>query len=303
MKMKEKYHDTDLREALRRKYADTPQLPADFMNNMMKRMEQQKPVARTRGLWQWITAAACLLFVAGVGLTLMPTDEQAAPDAQIAQHTKTVSPTKAPSSSNKQNSHPKKASPKSEASGLNRQDKPARQQQPPKERPVKKAERVPVIIKDPHLHYAACTETEDTVVCQAPSRVDEFIAKLANYNNVEGVPLRCTSDKGADSTIVSTAYLFEGKKELDLFSRLLQVACWYDTKTPGYLLNYSHKQFVFCLQDLHKGQKYLWIAERIGSDYILLFSTHSPIDTNVSSACFQEYREQLTHKGINMLNF
>ena len=25
------YKDTDLREALRRKYADTPQLPADFM--------------------------------------------------------------------------------------------------------------------------------------------------------------------------------------------------------------------------------------------------------------------------------
>ena len=31
--MNEKYKDTDLREALRRKYADTPKLPADFMKD------------------------------------------------------------------------------------------------------------------------------------------------------------------------------------------------------------------------------------------------------------------------------
>ena len=29
-----KYKDTDLREALKRKYADTPQLPDDFMAKM-----------------------------------------------------------------------------------------------------------------------------------------------------------------------------------------------------------------------------------------------------------------------------
>ena len=32
--MNKTYKDTDLREALRRKYSDTPQLPADFMANM-----------------------------------------------------------------------------------------------------------------------------------------------------------------------------------------------------------------------------------------------------------------------------
>ena len=117
------------------------------------------------------------------------------------------------------------------------------------------------------------------------------------------MPLNCSSDKGPDSTIVSTAYVFEDKEELDLFGRLLQAACWYDSKTPGYLLNFSHQQFVFCLEDWHKGEKYLWIAERLSGNYILLFSTHSPKQTVVSSACFQDYREQLTHKGINMLNF
>ena len=158
-------------------------------------------------------------------------------------------------------------------------------------------------MRDPNIHYAAYTEANDTIPYQTPSRVDDFIAKLADYHQVKGVPLQCTSDKGADSTIVSTAYLFEEKGELDLFARLLQVACCYDTKTPGYLLNFSNKQFVFCLKDLREGQKYLWIAERLNSEYILLFSTHSPIETNVSSTCFQEYREQLTHTGINILQF
>ena len=42
------FKDTDLREALRRKYSDTPQLPADFMASMKQRMEadvheDQKP--------------------------------------------------------------------------------------------------------------------------------------------------------------------------------------------------------------------------------------------------------------------
>ena len=36
------YKDTDLREALRRKYANTPQLPSDFMNRMHK-ASQSKP--------------------------------------------------------------------------------------------------------------------------------------------------------------------------------------------------------------------------------------------------------------------
>lgn len=39
--MNEKYKDTDLREALRRKYADTPKLPADFMKDTLPRREEE----------------------------------------------------------------------------------------------------------------------------------------------------------------------------------------------------------------------------------------------------------------------
>ena len=37
------HKDTDLREALHRKYADKPQLPAGFSERMMKRMEESQP--------------------------------------------------------------------------------------------------------------------------------------------------------------------------------------------------------------------------------------------------------------------
>ncbi len=50
------YKDTDLREALRRKYADTPQMPADLSERLMKRMETTREMPRHR-YWPHITAA------------------------------------------------------------------------------------------------------------------------------------------------------------------------------------------------------------------------------------------------------
>ena len=43
------YKDNDLREALRRKYNDTPQLPADFMKRMQK--STPKPTRRARHIY------------------------------------------------------------------------------------------------------------------------------------------------------------------------------------------------------------------------------------------------------------
>ena len=41
--VKERYKDTDLREALKRKYADTPQLPADFITKMQEETLTHSP--------------------------------------------------------------------------------------------------------------------------------------------------------------------------------------------------------------------------------------------------------------------
>ena len=76
--MNERYKDTDLREALRRKYADVPELPADFMASMNERL-QAKPVAKTRRLWRWMAAAASLLILIGIGVTMLTKEEEQVP--------------------------------------------------------------------------------------------------------------------------------------------------------------------------------------------------------------------------------
>ena len=54
------YKDTDLREALRRRYSDTPQLSADFADRLRQRIEEQtaKPKRRRVWLYSGIAAAA-----------------------------------------------------------------------------------------------------------------------------------------------------------------------------------------------------------------------------------------------------
>ena len=61
--------DTDLREALRRRYANTPSLPTDFTERLRERMDT-KPAASHRRHWRgWMsTAAASLLIAIGVGV-------------------------------------------------------------------------------------------------------------------------------------------------------------------------------------------------------------------------------------------
>ena len=152
-------------------------------------------------------------------------------------------------------------------------------------------------VTDENLHYASNVINDTVDNYQSPSRMEEFIVKIANYHHIKCDSLSCAIGKD-DSDVVSTAYVFPDTKELDLFRRLLQAACWYDDKMPGYLLNYSHQQFFFCLKDMRKGLKYLWIAERVRNK-ILLYSTHSPLDTEVSSDGFREYRDKLTNTSIN----
>ena len=62
--------DTDLREALRRKYADTPQLPADFLQRMHQATEKEtkSPIRRWLYPISAIAASLVLLFALGVAL-------------------------------------------------------------------------------------------------------------------------------------------------------------------------------------------------------------------------------------------
>lgn len=292
--------DTDLREALRRKYADTPQLPDDFSQRLMQRVAQQeKKSRRLRHLWPLTAAAAvaaCLLLL----LTINHND-----DFDVKQNERPVTAQQAklqPVMEQEQNprtlcdvtaAEEQTPPPHVEATQKQPEQKPQAPRQATTAAPAKK--QTVSAPADDNLHYAA-HESVDTTY-QPPSHMEEFIVKMANYHHVDGESLECTSDMN-DSTIACTVYVFDDNEELNLFDRLLLAACWYDCKTPGYLLNFSYKQFFFCLKDMRLGLKYLWIAERLRGK-ILLYSTHSPIDAEVSSECYQNYRDNFTHTNIN----
>jgi hypothetical protein len=70
--------DSDLREALRRREArrQKPEVPADFMDNVMQQIEAKPPVGRR---WRWMAAAASLLILIGIGTLLMDEPKQDEP--------------------------------------------------------------------------------------------------------------------------------------------------------------------------------------------------------------------------------
>ena len=168
-----KLKDTDLREALRRKYANTPQLPDDFMDSIMKRMEAEPKPAKVIRLWCWAAAAACLLLMIGIGWTMMPIEEQGKIEPLTAQQAKETPVQQACTDSTKALYAQYKGS-----------VRPVQKVRTERKAPVQQSEAIaeeatPVPVRDPNLHYAAQIQTEDNVPYQAPSRVDEFIAKLA----------------------------------------------------------------------------------------------------------------------------
>ena len=298
-----KLKDKDLREALIRKEAKRtkPEVPVDFCDSIMQEIA---PKQSRRPIWRWMAVAASLLLLIGIGVTLFPFSSQTNKENLLAKNVEsmpksTPSPVKNVETVGKDGVN---TAFKSEKTTL---EKAVKRQKTIDNRQENEETSQEMVVNaqytDPNLHYAAYTSVDDSSY-QAPSRMDEFITKMADYNKVKGVPLMCTFDS-SDSTAISTAYVFEDKQELNLFGRLLQAACWYDSQTPGYLLNFSNQQFFFTLRDLHKNEKYLWIAERIVGGRILLFSSHSPIGADVSSACYQNYREQLTHKNFATSQF
>ena len=297
-----KYKDTDLREALRRKYADEPQLPADFMAGLEQRMNQVGDIAaesdgettgnKRRPLWRWVAVAACFLIIIGIGVHYQFEEPVVTSDVTLgntARYLRQQAPLPKVTSEPAPEPSPKPV----QKRRIERKNMPDKQCTPDVQ--IVTPQESANMVTDPNLHYAALIETADTVKYQAPSRVDEFIAKMAEYNKVKEAELRCSTP--LDSNVVSRVYVFPDKQEIDVFGRLLQVACSYSDAMPGYHLYFSHLQFFFELQDVRKHLQYRWIAERVNGK-ILLYSTNAPLGVNTSSACYQEYRDELMHAKI-----
>lgn len=296
--MNKQYKDTDLREALRRKYADTPQLPPGFMDDMKGQMNA--PMVRPVRRWWWVAAAACVLLIIGIGITMMPTGETMTTASNVV--AKVESPQASVDVATSK--EPKKEGTSSQKTVNKKTGKkqPAKKQKKQLRDSGKQQKTIPVSptvspAYTDHLHYASAELTKDTLPYQNPARVDEFIAKMAAYNHVKQGELQCTQPAG--SNVVSSVYVFPDNKEIDVFGRLLQVACWYSDETPGYLLSFSHQQFFFELKDMRQQLQYRWIAERVNGK-ILLYGTHALLGTKESPACYQEYRDELMHtRSIN----
>jgi hypothetical protein len=123
--------------------------------------------------------------------------------------------------------------------------------------------------------------------------VNDFIAKFANYYKVTPVAMNCADDS-TETRVVSNACVFPDKEEVNVIGRMLQMAVKYGNDAPGYWLILSRDQFIFQLTDNRKQTKYLWMAERVRG-YILLYATHAPMEAEISSACYQDFRENFTH--------
>ena len=311
--------DNDIREVLRRKEARRlhPNIPADFCDKVMAEIESQPSLVIR---WRWVAVIASLLLLVGIGVTLM-----------ISHEPKSIAMTE-PKTQEKRNDVSKvteeaRPSPeKQDAIVIAEADKIGEAFSVTKVNTKKKKEqktRTTLVVSENKIITSAAVDLMDVVqesiapadeafqcynanienavedtMRYAPCKVDEFIAKLADSYNVSPVALKCVENK--DSSVVAKAYVFPDNERVNLFGRLLQVACCYDDATPGYLLNFSHRQFFFTLEDCRKGLKYLWIAERIGGNRILLYSTRSTNETTIPSTCFRKYREQLTNTNITL---
>ena len=68
------YKDTDLREALRRRYSDTPQLSADFADRLMQRLEksiEKENSSRFSSLSIWRGRGVRLALIAAASIALL----------------------------------------------------------------------------------------------------------------------------------------------------------------------------------------------------------------------------------------
>lgn len=280
-------NNSAFRKAIEQKFGHTSDVPEGFTDNVMKQvMAESNPADRQRKhLWPWFSATAIALVlltitfwprqsttISTVAVVSENMEDAPKPQQEIVDNKKTVTPIIA--------KKPNKVAQTVAGTKSNNSHTTVGSHG----------------VLNENVHYASCI-SKDTLTYQAPFHMEDFIRKLADYNHVKGETLDCTSGK-KDTAAVSIVFVFEDRDEQNLFGRLLQAACWYDDKTPGYLLNYSHQQFFFHLKDMRLGLKYLWIAERVNGK-ILLYSTHSPIDTETSSECFREYRDKLTNTSIH----
>jgi len=147
------------------------------------------------------------------------------------------------------------------------------------------------------LQTETCTEKDNIVYAsaddkeqleyQSPALVDEFIVKLAGCYGIQEEMLDSTSTVDATNYL----YVFPDEMQVDVFGRLLQVACWYNNNSPGYQLRLSQEEFFFELDDMHEGRHHMWLAEKIGNT-TFLYGVNAPIGVSISNTNYMNFRDK-----------
>ncbi len=290
--------DTALRQAIARREGRRPKMPAGLNERVM----QQAAGSRRRS-YRWLSIAASIVAVCLLGYTLLinihPSELQNPSIAQI-DTLKDASVIAASTTTPTQQEEPQTnvtVVTQSSESPLVAQVT-AKQKQKP-DTPVNQTEtedslpvNMPTDEVEPTVRYASVAIETDTAY-KAPGKMDEFIEKMASYGRAEAGEIECLHS--SDTLSMSTIYVFEEKQDVEVFDRLLRMAIWYHNTTPGYFLSFSQKQFLFELHDSRRGLKYLWLAERLQGDIILLYSTHTPLGTTFNTSCYLEFRNKKTN--------
>ena len=302
--------DKGLKAAMARRRSQRPQMP----KGLNERVMQKAAATSSRSRRWWWAAAACLLIIIGIGVSYQFSDSprtisQKSTDNYDKVHVQSVNRPRPISQSGAANQSIgcSQSQPISQSGAVNHSigcSQSVNRVQPITQSDVAKEEQiieiqVPRDEVEPKVVYASTTIYKDTVV-KAPARMEEFVEKMAEFCKAETVDLDCMKSK--NDSIVSRIYVIEDSPEKEVFERLIQMAVWYDNDAPGYFLTFSGQQFLFQLHDLEQNLKYFVMAERINAGRILLYSTHIPLGSQFSMACYLNYRNKLNEGKLKIDN-
>lgn len=295
--------DTALRQAIGRREQKRIQMPRGLNEKVMQQAAQPR-----RRSFRWLSIAASIVAVCLLGYTLFINDHSSELQEPVIAQNESKKAENVTAASTTVHEEPEskvieeKTTEYKPENYLIAKAEPKQQETPT----VEKAEEVQTVVTpeediaiyiptedaEPAAQYASVAVEEDSIG-KAPAMMDEFIEKMAAYCRAENAEMDCL--RSNDSTNMSRIYVFDERQDHKVLDRLLQMALWYDNKTPGYFLSFSQMQFVFQLQDSRLGLKYLWLAERIDASRILLYSTHTPLGAQFNTSCYLDYRNKTTN--------
>lgn len=279
--------DKGLKTAMARRRSQRPQMPKGLNERVM-----QKAAANSSRSRRWWAAAASIVAVSVLAFIGYEYEER---KAVSSERLATISSSRVKEVTTVEPSHTEK---REEVIVKSEKVQEVQRVQEVQEEPMIEIQ-LPRDEVEPKVVYASATIEKDTVV-KAPARMEEFVEKMAEFCKAESADLDCLKSK--NDSIVSRMYVIEDSPEKEVFERLIQMAVWYDNNAPGYFLTFSGQQFLFQLHDLEHNLKYFVMAERINAGRILLYSTHIPLGSQFSMACYLDYRNKLNEGKLKIEN-